>query len=118
MEYKADNSRGRKKDGLTQAYKSYADYVFPNNETRHLHCENVADSVLCKPTNDECQLPNWKYVLRKCTACISVALPGLEIDSSKQAPMIIFNTYMTQYTCSHHGILIHKKITTYLDAKV
>ena len=24
---------------------------------------------------------------------------------------------MTQFTCSHHGILIRKKITTYLDAK-
>ena len=30
--------------------------------------------------------------------------------------MITFNTYMTQFTCSHHGILICKKITTYLDA--
>ena len=25
---------------------------------------------------------------------------------------------MTQFNCSHHGILIHEKITTYLDAKV
>ena len=25
--------------------------------------------------------------------------------------------YMTQLTCSHHGILILEKITTYLDAK-
>ena len=24
---------------------------------------------------------------------------------------------MTQFTCSHHGILISEKITTYLDAK-
>ena len=24
---------------------------------------------------------------------------------------------MTQFTCSHHGILIREKITTYLDAK-
>ena len=31
--------------------------------------------------------------------------------------MIIFNTYMNQFTCSHHGIIIRKKITTYLDAK-
>ena len=31
--------------------------------------------------------------------------------------MIMFNIYMTQFTCSHHGILIHEKITTYLDAK-
>ena len=31
--------------------------------------------------------------------------------------MIMFNTYMTQFTCSHHGILILEKITTYLDAK-
>ena len=31
--------------------------------------------------------------------------------------MIMFNTYMIQFTCSHHGILILKKITTYLDAK-
>ena len=39
------------------------------------------------------------------------------MDSSNRAPMIMFNTYMTQYTCSHHGILIREKITTYLDAK-
>ena len=32
--------------------------------------------------------------------------------------MIMFNTYMTQFTCSHHGILIRKTITTYLDEKV
>ena len=31
--------------------------------------------------------------------------------------MITFNTYMNQFTCSHNGILIYKKITTYLDAK-
>ena len=31
--------------------------------------------------------------------------------------MIIFNTYMIQFTYSHHGILIRKKIATYLDAK-
>ena len=29
----------------------------------------------------------------------------------------MFNTYMTQFTCSHHGILIIEKITTYLDEK-
>ena len=29
----------------------------------------------------------------------------------------MFNTYMTQFTCSHHGILILEKISTYLDAK-
>ena len=30
--------------------------------------------------------------------------------------MIMFNTYMTRFTCLHHGILVHEKITTYLDA--
>ena len=39
------------------------------------------------------------------------------MDSSNRAPMIMFNTYMTQLTCSHHGILIREKITIYLDAK-
>ena len=39
------------------------------------------------------------------------------MDSSNISPMIMFNTYMTQFTCSHHGILILEKITTYLDAK-
>ena len=29
MKEKAENSRGRGKDELTQAYKSYADYAFP-----------------------------------------------------------------------------------------
>ena len=32
--------------------------------------------------------------------------------------MITFNTIVTQFTCSHHGILTRKNITTYLDAKV
>ena len=41
---KADNSRGRGKDELTQAYKSYAEYAFPNDKIRHPHCENVEDS--------------------------------------------------------------------------
>ena len=52
MKDKADNSRGRWKDKLTQAYKSYADYAFTNNETCHPHCENAADSVLFALTND------------------------------------------------------------------
>ena len=91
---------------LTQAYKSYADYAFPNDETRHPCCENVTDSVLFTPTNDECQFPYWKFFLHKCTACISISLPGVEIDSLKQAPMIIFNICITQFTCSRHGILI------------
>ena len=72
---------------------------------------------LCSQTNRECQFTNSKYVLRKCTACTSIAIPGVERDSSNPEPMIIFNTYMTQFTCSHHGILINGKITTYLDAK-
>ena len=38
---KADNSRGREKDYLTQAYKSYAEYVFPNDETCHPRCKNA-----------------------------------------------------------------------------
>ena len=29
MKKKAENSRGRGKDELTQAYKSYSDYAFP-----------------------------------------------------------------------------------------
>ena len=43
---------------LTQAYKSYADYAFPEKKTRHPRCKNAADSVLCTQTNDECKLPN------------------------------------------------------------
>ena len=117
MKDKADNSRGREKGELNQPYKLYADYVFPKKETRHPRCENAADSVLCTPTNDECKFPNRKCVLRKCTVCSSIALPGVEMDSSNRAPMLMFNTYTTQLTCSHHGILIRGKITTYLDAK-
>ena len=79
--------------------------------------KNAVDSVLCTPTNDECKFPNWKCVLRKCTICHDIALPGVKIDTSIRAPMIMFNTYMTQFNCSHHGILILEKITTYLDAK-
>ena len=110
-------TRGRGKDELTQAYKSYADYAFPDKETRQPYCENAADSVLCTPTNDECKFPNWKCVLRKCTVFRAIALPEVEMDTSIRAPMIMFNTYITQFTCSHHGILIREKITTYLDAK-
>ena len=117
MKDKADNLRGKEKDELTQAYKSYSDHVFPNNETRHARCENSSDYVLCTPTNDECQLPNWKCVLRKCTACTYIALPGVEINSLNQEPMIVLKIYMNQYTCSHHSILIREKITTYLDVK-
>ena len=80
MKEKAENSRRRGKDELTQAYKSYADYAFPEKKTRHPLCENAADSVLCTPTNDECKFPNWKCVLRKCTVYSSIALPGVEMD--------------------------------------
>ena len=66
---------------LTQDYKSYADYAFPNNKNCHPRCDNAADSVLCSPTNDEFQLTNWKCLLWKCTDCTSIALPGVERDS-------------------------------------
>ena len=97
MKDKADNSLGRKKDELNQAYKSYAKYAFPNDETSHPPSKNAADSVLCTPTNDECHLPNWKFVLRKCTACNYIAIPLVERYSSNRSPMIMFNTYMTQF---------------------
>ena len=58
MKDKAENSRGRVKYELTQPYKSYADYAFPEKQTRHPRCKNAADSVLCTPTNDECKLLN------------------------------------------------------------
>ena len=35
MKDKAENSFGRGKYELTQAYKSYANYAFPNDEFRH-----------------------------------------------------------------------------------
>ena len=109
MKEKAENSRGRGKYELTQAYKSYTDYAFSEKQTRHPHCENAADSVPCTPTNDECKLPNWKCVLQKCTLCRAIAPPGVEMDTSIRAPMIMFKTYMTQFTCSNHGILILEK---------
>ena len=82
MKDKADHSCESKKNELTQAYKSYADYAFTNDETRHPRCKNATDSVLCSPTNDEYQFPNWKCVLQKCTTCTSISIPGVEIDSS------------------------------------
>ena len=45
MKDKAENSRGRVKDELTQAYKSYADCAFPEKQNCHPHCKNAADSV-------------------------------------------------------------------------
>ena len=107
----------KEKYELTEAYKSYADYAFRNNETRHPRCEDAVDSVLCTPTNDELQFPNWECLLRKFTPCTSISIPVVERDSSNRVPMIIFNIYMTQFPCSHHGILIREKITTYLDTK-
>ena len=82
VEDKEDNSQAKGKDQLTQAYKSYANYASPNDETCHPCCENAADSVLRSLTNDECQFPNWKCVVRKCNVCTSIALPGVKIDSS------------------------------------
>ena len=101
MKDRAENLCGSGKYELTQAYKSYADYAFLEKQTRLPLCENAADSVLCTPTNDECKFPNWKCVMRKCTVCSYIALPGVEMDSSKSEPMIIFNTYMTQFTFVH-----------------
>ena len=109
MKEKAENSRGRGKYELTQAYKIICWLCIPDKQTRRPRCENAADSVLCTPTNDVCKLPNWKCVLRKCTVCHAIALPEVEMDTSIRAPMIMFNTYMTQFTCSHHGILILEK---------
>ena len=105
-ERETENSRGRGKDELTEAYKSYADCAFPEKQTRHPRCKNAADYVLCTPTNDEYKVPNWKFVLWKCTVCRAISLPGVEMDTSIRAPIIMFNMYMTQFTCSHHGILI------------
>ena len=98
MQDKENSSCGREKDELTQAYESYDDYAFPNNYTCYPCCKNVAYSVICTPTDDECQLPNYKCVLHKGTACTSITLPGFEIDSSSRAPMIMFNTYMNKFT--------------------
>ena len=47
--------------------------------------------------------------MRKCTACTYIAIPGVERDSYNRAQMIMSNTYMTQFTCLHHGILIGRK---------
>ena len=110
MKEKSENSRGRGKYELTQAYKSYADHAFPEKQTCRPRCKNAADFVLCTPTNDECKLPNWKCFLRKCTVWRAISLPEVEMDTSIRAPMIMFNTYMTQFTCSRHGILIRKKL--------
>ena len=64
---------------LTQTYKSYADYEFPEKQTRHPRCENAADSVLCTPINDECQLLYCKCLLQKCTNCTYISLPVIVI---------------------------------------
>ena len=58
MKDKADNSCGRKRSELNQAYKSYTEYAFPKKETCHPLCKNAADSVFCTPTNDEFQFTN------------------------------------------------------------
>ena len=35
----------KRKSELTQSYKSYADYAFPEKKNHHPRCENTADSV-------------------------------------------------------------------------
>eukprot|EP00978_Attheya_sp_CCMP212_P017892 scaffold48234_cov60-Attheya_sp.AAC.6 len=109
MEIQANVSRSRSKATLLEAYTTYADFVFPNNEPLHPRCENAADSVLCGPTT-ECSLPNWKCVLRQCPSCTTIAIPAVELDTSSMAPMIMFHTYMTPFSCSHHGVVILDKI--------
>ena len=39
------------------------------------------------------------------------------MDSLYQAPMIMFNTYTTQFNFSHHNHTTVPGLTTYLDAK-
>ena len=68
--------------------------LLPNDETCHPCCENAANSVLCTPDNDEFQLPDWKFLLRKCTVFTSIFLPVVERYSSNQAPIITLNTYI------------------------
>ena len=77
---------------------------FQTNETHSPCSENAVDSVLCTPTNDECQFHNWNMY---CRSVLPVLL--LLSHSSNQAPMIMFNMYMAQFTCSHHGIPIRGK---------
>ena len=71
MKDKADNSLGRGRYELTQGYKSYAEYEFPEKQTRHPRCENSADSVLCTPTNYECKCPIGNVF---CGSLLSVVL--------------------------------------------
>ena len=74
-------------------------HAFPDKQTCHPCGENAADSILCTLANNECQFLNWKCVLQKCTACTYIPLPGVERDSSNQAPMNMFDTHMTQFSC-------------------
>ena len=75
MKYKAENSRGRKKGELTQAYKSYADYAFTEKQTRHTRCKMHQIMFFVHQIMMNVDTPNWKFVLRKCTVCSSIALP-------------------------------------------
>ena len=115
MKDNANNNRTRRKDILMNEYKEYAEYAFPNDEPRHPRCENAADSVVCPPTSIGHMLPNWKCVLRQCNVCTSIFLPDVELDTSDKAPRISFNTYMTQFACSLHGVLKLEMTTTYVD---
>ena len=60
---KAENSCGRGKNELTQDYKSYADYAFPNDETRHPRCENAADSVFVHQVMMNVSIPTGNVYL-------------------------------------------------------
>ena len=54
---------------------------FQRKKPRHPRCKNAANSVPCTLTNDECKLPNWKCILRKCTVYRAIALPAVEMDT-------------------------------------
>ena len=59
MKEKAENSRGRVKDELTQAYKSYADYAFTDKQTHHSRCKNAEDQL--HTVNKEKLLQRWTF---------------------------------------------------------
>ena len=116
MKDKADNSCGSKIYELTQSYKSYADYVFLKNETRHSRCEmqQIVVFVHRLMMNFNCPIGNLY-----CGSVLPVLLLfSQELKEIHQTELqLLCLTRILLNTCSHHGILIREIITTYLDAR-
>ena len=80
MKYKADNSHVRENMNELKLTNQMLTTPFQTMKLV-IRVAKMQQIFFYLSTNDECQLPNWKCVLQKCTDCTYIALPGVERDS-------------------------------------